>query len=172
MNQEWLELKWGCTKDHKMATVRGTHCIPPHNSNQYPLPHSVIPFYDKHDIFLYDILWCLIWIVLYSSLLTSSMWICITTVLWLTHFWADLRWSSVNLLFTLCLQFYFHLKPINLTWRRLLFTLNEEDISTHEEMKTLLLSSCKEEVYLQASLLLLSFFLLLLIILHYFIWLY
>jgi hypothetical protein len=35
MNQEWLELRWRCTKDQKMAAVHWTVCvIPPRNSNQ------------------------------------------------------------------------------------------------------------------------------------------
>jgi hypothetical protein len=35
MNEEWLELRWGHTVDHKMATVHGIFCmIPRLNSNQ------------------------------------------------------------------------------------------------------------------------------------------
>jgi hypothetical protein len=36
MNQEWLELRWGSTKDKKRAAVHGALCtIPPRNSNQF-----------------------------------------------------------------------------------------------------------------------------------------
>jgi hypothetical protein len=43
MDQQWTELRWGHTIDHKVAAVLGTLCmIPPRNSNPWDFWHFLV----------------------------------------------------------------------------------------------------------------------------------